>query len=152
MFMYQNLTANTELGNVGGGGGGFDWGRPYDFIVLPQLLLYDQSVCYSVREFSASNRCWKPFCGLGFCLQFLKPRKRASREFVSLCPYGMDDLGSRFRFPEGLGIFLFTTASRMALGPTNLPILWISGALSLGLKRPGREADNSPPSSTEIKE
>jgi len=22
MFMYQNLTANTELGNVGGGGGG----------------------------------------------------------------------------------------------------------------------------------
>jgi hypothetical protein len=25
--------------------------------------------------------------------------------------YGLDDRGSRVRFPEGLGIFLFTTAS-----------------------------------------
>jgi hypothetical protein len=30
--------------------------------------------------------------------------------------YGLDDLG--FEFRQGLGIFLFTTASRMALGPT----------------------------------
>jgi hypothetical protein len=40
----------------------------------------------------------------------------------------------------GLGIFLFTTASRMALGPTQSPIQWVPGALSLGAKRPGREA------------
>jgi hypothetical protein len=33
---------------------------------------------------------------------------------------------------RGLGIFLFTTASRKALGPTRLPIQWIPGALSLG--------------------
>jgi hypothetical protein len=31
-----------------------------------------------------------------------------------------------------LGIFLFTTASRTALGPTQLPIQWVPGALSLG--------------------
>jgi hypothetical protein len=30
------------------------------------------------------------------------------------------------------------------------PIQWVPGALS-GLKRPGREADNSPPSSAEVK-
>jgi hypothetical protein len=51
----------------------------------------------------------------------------------------------------GLGIFLFITISRMALGPTQPPIQWVSGALSLGVKRPGREADHSPPSSAEVK-
>jgi hypothetical protein len=53
---------------------------------------------------------------------------------------------------RGLGIFLFTTVSRTALGPTQPPIQWVSGALSLGVKRPGREADNSPPSNAEVKE
>jgi hypothetical protein len=53
----------------------------------------------------------------------------------------------RVRFPEGLGIFLFTTVSRTALGPTQPPIQWVPGALSLGVKSPGREVDHSPPSS-----
>jgi hypothetical protein len=53
---------------------------------------------------------------------------------------------------RGLGIFLFTTASRTALVPTQPPIQWVPGSLSLGLKRPGREADHSPPSSAEVKE
>jgi hypothetical protein len=52
---------------------------------------------------------------------------------------------------QGLGIFLFTTASRPALGPAQ-PIQWVPGALSLGIKRPGREADHSPPSCAEVKE
>jgi hypothetical protein len=45
-----------------------------------------------------------------------------------------------------------TTASRTALGPTQPSIQWLPGALSLRVKRPGREANNSPPSSTEVKE
>jgi hypothetical protein len=53
---------------------------------------------------------------------------------------------------RGLGIFLFTTASRPALGSTQPPIQWVRGAFSLGVKRPGREADHSPPSSAEVKE
>jgi hypothetical protein len=52
---------------------------------------------------------------------------------------------------QGLGIFLFTTMSRMAPGPTQPPIQWVPGALSLGVKRPGREADHSPPSSAKVK-
>jgi amino acid transporter len=50
-----------------------------------------------------------------------------------------------------IGIFLFT-ASRMDLGPTQPPIKWVPWGLSLGVKRPGREADHSPPSSAEVKE
>jgi hypothetical protein len=52
---------------------------------------------------------------------------------------------------QGLGIFLFTTVPRPALGPTQPPIQWVPGALSLGVKRPEREADHSPPSSVEAK-
>jgi hypothetical protein len=44
-----------------------------------------------------------------------------------------------------------TTASRTALGPTQPSIQWVTGALPLGTKRPGREADHSPPSSAEVK-
>jgi hypothetical protein len=53
---------------------------------------------------------------------------------------------------QGLGIFLFTTASRTAPGPTQPPIQWIQGALSLGVKQPGRVTDHSPASSAEVKE
>jgi hypothetical protein len=64
--------------------------------------------------------------------------------------YGLDDLDPRVRFRRGLGIFLFTTASRTALGPTHPPIQWVPEALSLGVKRPGGETDYSPPSSAEV--
>jgi hypothetical protein len=48
--------------------------------------------------------------------------------------------------------YVFTTASRTALGFTQPPIQWVLGALSLGVKRPGNEADHSLPSSAEVKE
>jgi hypothetical protein len=41
--------------------------------------------------------------------------------------------------------------SRPALGPTQPPIQWVPGVLYPGVNRPGREADHSPPSSTEVK-
>jgi hypothetical protein len=54
--------------------------------------------------------------------------------------YRLDDRG--FESQQGLGIFLFATASRPALGPTQAPIQWVPGALYLGVKLPGREADS----------
>jgi hypothetical protein len=54
-------------------------------------------------------------------------------------------------FWQGLGVFLFTTISKMALGSTQPPIQWVQGALSLGVKQARCEADHSPPSSDEVK-
>jgi hypothetical protein len=51
-----------------------------------------------------------------------------------------------------LGIFLFSTMSRLSLGPTQSPIQWVLEALSPGIKQLGCEADHSPPSSAEVKE
>jgi hypothetical protein len=62
--------------------------------------------------------------------------------------YGLDSRGS---IPGRGKISVLSTATIPALGPTQPPIQWIPGALSLGVKRPGREADHSPPSSAEIK-
>jgi hypothetical protein len=52
---------------------------------------------------------------------------------------------------RGLGIFLFSNMSRLALGATQPSIQWVPWTLSQGIKRPGREADNSPPSNAEVK-
>jgi hypothetical protein len=45
--------------------------------------------------------------------------------------------------------FLFSASSRPALGPTQPPIQWVPGVISLGVKRLGRQA--SPPTSAEVK-
>jgi hypothetical protein len=46
---------------------------------------------------------------------------------------------------------IFSTSFRPALGSTQSPIQWVPGALSPGVKRPGREADHSPLASAEVK-
>jgi hypothetical protein len=49
-----------------------------------------------------------------------------------------------------MGVFLFSTTSRMALGPTQPPSQWVPEALSLGVKWPGCDADHSPPSTAKV--
>jgi hypothetical protein len=53
------------------------------------------------------------------------------------------EFGSR----DGKGKSFLCVSSRPALGPTQ----WVQGALSPEVKRQGREADNSPPTSAEVK-
>jgi hypothetical protein len=57
--------------------------------------------------------------------------------------YGLD--------ARGVKNFLFSTPSRQVMGPTQLPIQWVTGALSPGVKLPGREADHSPQTSAKVK-
>jgi hypothetical protein len=47
--------------------------------------------------------------------------------------------------------FLFSTSSRLILGPTQPSIQRVPRVLSPGVKRPGREAEQSPTTSAEVK-
>jgi hypothetical protein len=52
----------------------------------------------------------------------------------------------------GRGLEFFSSPPRpAALGLTQPPIQWVPAALSLGVKRLGREVDHSPPPSAEVK-
>jgi hypothetical protein len=62
--------------------------------------------------------------------------------------YGLDDRGVGVRAPAGSRIF--SASSRPVLGPTKLHIQCVPRAPSPGVKRPGREADESPSASAEV--
>jgi hypothetical protein len=64
----------------------------------------------------------------------------------------LDDRGSRVRFPAGAGNF--SLRHRVQNGSGAHPASYPMGtrALSLGVRRPGREADHSLPSSADVKE
>jgi hypothetical protein len=96
-------------------------------ILKPRRLAFCLHVCSFIDDFVCRRIC--------FC----------SFESASIGVLG-------FESRRGLGIFLFITASRTALDPTQPPIQWVPEALSLGLKRPGREADHPPPSTADVEE
>jgi hypothetical protein len=48
-------------------------------------------------------------------------------------------------------IFLLSTSTRPVLGPTQPPNQWVPEGTSTGVKRQGREADQSPPTTVEVK-
>jgi hypothetical protein len=50
-----------------------------------------------------------------------------------------------------VGPRIFSKSSREALRPTQPPIQWVPGDLSLRIKKQEREADHSPPTSAEVK-
>jgi hypothetical protein len=66
--------------------------------------------------------------------------------------YGLDDRGSRVRFPVEAGNFYLHHRVKNGSGdhPPSYP-MGTRGS-SPEVKRPGRETDHSPPSSTEVKE
>jgi hypothetical protein len=67
--------------------------------------------------------------------------------------FGLDDRGSRVRLLAEAGNFSLHHRVQKALGtPLQPHIQWVQGALSLGIRWLGREADQSPPSSAEVKE
>jgi hypothetical protein len=65
--------------------------------------------------------------------------------------YGLDRPRGPSSSPGGGKNFHFSKLSRPALGSTQPPIQWVPGALSPGVKRPGREVDHSPTASAEVK-
>jgi hypothetical protein len=60
-------------------------------------------------------------------------------------------LRDRISSPGRGKVFLLSTLPRPVMSLTPPPIQWVPGALSLGIKWLGREADHSPPTSAEVK-
>jgi hypothetical protein len=56
--------------------------------------------------------------------------------------YGLDDRGVGVRAPVGSRIFSSSQRPDRLRGPPSLLSSWYRGALSLGIKRPGRDADH----------
>jgi hypothetical protein len=61
-----------------------------------------------------------------------------------------NQLEGRGSIPGRRSIFLFDIESRAALELIQPPIQWVSKAHFPGVKRPIREAENSPPSTAEV--
>jgi len=55
------------------------------------------------------------------------------------------------RFPAGTGNASLHHRVQNGSGPTQPPIQWVPGVLSLDVKRPGRESGQSYPSSAKVK-
>jgi hypothetical protein len=88
-----------------------------------------------VWEVVASNLCQR-IGGFLCLLQLLQPKLKI--ECSHFLPH-----------PSRFTIY---TSYRSTLGAGIAPVQWVPEALSLGVKRPKREADHSPPSSAEVKE
>jgi hypothetical protein len=65
--------------------------------------------------------------------------------------YELDERGVGVRVPVGGNNFHFCMSSISALRPTQPPVQRVQRAFSLGVKRPGREDNHSPPTSAEVK-
>jgi hypothetical protein len=87
-----------------------------------------------------------PSCQHGSCLTRQTDGQTYRRTKTISCTRG-----SRVRFPARAGNFSLHYRIQNDSG-AQPPIQWVPGDLSLGVKRPGREADHSPPSSAEVEE
>jgi hypothetical protein len=65
--------------------------------------------------------------------------------------YGLEDRGVGVRVPVGQEFSLLHVLQTDSVAHPASYIQWVPGALSSGVKRSGREADHSPPTSAEIK-
>ena len=58
------------------------------------------------------------------------------------CTYWLDVWETRFGSWWGLVFVLFSTVSRLVLGPAMHPVIWVPGNLSVGDKWLGHEAEH----------
>jgi hypothetical protein len=66
--------------------------------------------------------------------------------------YGLDDRMMRVRFPAGAGNFSLQHHVQTGSGTHTASYPMGAGAVSLGVRRPGREADHSPAPGAKVKE
>jgi hypothetical protein len=72
------------------------------------------------------------------------------RNGIAATGYGLEEGGVGVQVP--VGSIIFTSPCRPDwLGPTQLPIRCVQGALSLVVNQPGHEDDHSSPTSVQVK-
>jgi hypothetical protein len=82
---------------------------------------------------------------------YAKKRKSRDSSVGIALSYGLEDRGSRVRFPAGAGNFSLQHPVQNSSGARPASYLMGTRGSSPGVKRPGRETDYSPPSSAEVK-
>jgi hypothetical protein len=110
-----------------------------NFLVTPSYI----HALSGIRTHDPSVRSVQDHTWLKPRSHLIKTKSRGSS--VSVVTYGLDERGSIL---GGGAVFsFFTAASRLTLVPIQPPVKRIPAALTVGLKRPVREADRSPPCS-----
>jgi hypothetical protein len=71
--------------------------------------------------------------------------------YIFLTGYVLDDRGVEVRVPVGSRIFSSPHRPDRFWGPPSPPTQWVQRFLSPGVKREGREADHTSPTSAEVK-
>jgi hypothetical protein len=98
-----------------------------------------------------SQRC-SPEQTVEYKTSLIYSRSRSRNSVVGIATgYRLDDRGVGVRGPVGSRFFFSPRRPDRFWGPTQPPIQWVPSALSLGVKRQGREADHSSPTSPKIK-
>jgi hypothetical protein len=129
--------------------------RKYEAILWWQLKLALNDAAFNAvcrlaprfHEVMSDNRVLTTYSPSDVSLSIIECRSRDSSVDSDRLRAGRSGFDSR----QGQEIFLFSTASRPPLGPTQPPIKWVPSSISPGLKRVGRETDHSPPSSAPVK-
>jgi hypothetical protein len=112
------------------------------------LIKKNQGADYNIcRRYSLHRNSSNVSCVL---VPFLSCKSRHSSVGIAL-GYGLDDRGSRVRFPAGA--WNFSLHHRVHNGSGAHPASYSVGTRGSfpGVKCPGREADHSPPSSAQVK-
>jgi hypothetical protein len=126
---------------------------PYKSRVKPVWYRYETvSILHADELHAPSTRfLWNPFSSLGGEASWGSNTTLYAPVFCFKKPGWLSGtaLGYGMESRQGLEILL-TSASRAALGPTQ-SIQWVSGAISLGVKRPERKPNHSSQSSAEVR-
>jgi hypothetical protein len=123
--------------------------RPIQFTVNPNTYWTSQRLDWKSIVYSYGALVYVSAYETKFVVIFLAISRDSTVGIAN--GYGLDSQGFRVPSPGRGKNFLFSTSSRPAQGQTQPPIRRVPEALYLGVKRPGRAADHSPPISAEVK-
>jgi hypothetical protein len=111
-------------------------------ISFPIIFLYLFSISVIVFHFAVNDKRFK--------LEVLKLYIMCTGTGKSRDSYSLADRGSRVRFPARAENFSLHYRVQNGSGVHPASYQMGTGGFSLGVKRPGHEADHSPPSSAEL--